>query len=202
MHALFVPAIAALALSLTVAPANAATWVQYDPVLRVGTATGWKNILLVFWSHREPRSAWMQREILRNLTTEVTNKDLTIMLYQIAGPDEGDIQEASVFLCVPKGEYGTIITRYLDLLASERGGFRRQAFQRMIARAGAGLGLPRRLSQCWTESPAHERVTALNVHRDALGRHWPHRQLPHFILNGEVVNVRTVNDIRSKLLKQ
>jgi hypothetical protein len=188
---------------LSLFPATAgAEWTQYDPVLRIGSPTGWKNVMFVFWSHTSSESSWAQREILRSLTKEIENKDLTITMYQIAGSGEQEIRDASIFLCVPKENYGVIVIRYLDLLYAEKSGYSPSNFSRLIAKAGAGLGLPKKISNCWTGQAGFERATALNVHREALSRNWPFEKTPTFILNGRQIEVHDVKDIRERLLRQ
>jgi hypothetical protein len=175
---------------------------QYDPVVRIGAATGWKNILFVIWNHQEPRSAWALTDILRPLTDEISKKTLTVMLYQTAGPDPSDLKAASFLLCVPVQNYGTMIVRYLDLLHAKAKPPGEKEIRDLVVKAGKGLNLPKRLDECAAGDAGAERSTALNVFRETLARQWPQKQMPEFILNGRQIEVRDASGLRAQLLRQ
>lgn len=191
-----------LCCSLFAPTTSYAAWSQYDPVLRIGSGSGWKNLLFIIWSHSSRESALVQRSIIRALSDDIAKKRVTIMLYQVAGPDPENIRQASVFLCAPVENYGRLITRYMDAFAAEKAPFDSALFDRLMKRSGDRIGLPKDLSKCSTGTEGFERATALDVHREALQRNYPFASLPAFVLNGRVIEAATAAELREAFLKE
>lgn len=189
--------------SVSIFPAaSCAAWAQYDPVLRIGSATGWKNLLFIFWSHSNRQSSLVQRSIIRGLSDDISKKRVTIMLYQIAGPEPESIRQASIFLCAPFENYGRLVTRYMDAFAAEKVAYDGALFDKIMKRVGNSIGLPKDLSKCSTGPEGEQRALALNVHREALQRNYPFADVPTFVLNGRVIEVNAVDDVRRLLLTE
>jgi hypothetical protein len=176
-------------------------WDQYPPVIRIGQA-GWKNVVFMFWSHTSRESALAFDRIIRKLTPDIDRKDVIFYLHQIAGPDDEDIREASILLCVPFENYARFVTRYFDLLRHEKEGYSPAVFRKIIRRAAEGYDLPDDLDECSRGRPGFERKTVLDADREALHRNYAFDRLPAFFLNARPVEVHDVEDLRARFLKE